>query len=266
MDRFVIVVFDDERKALEGSRALRELHREGSITLYADAVIAKDVSGKVCVQRAPASGLESSIFGQITGSLAGLLGGPAGLPLGAGTGALVGAACSLTRSGLDADFLDEVSRYLISGKAAIVSELDEEWQAPVDARMEELGGHVFRRNRIAVEDAFHGRELAAFRAELSALEAERDKAGEERKARLEQKLESERRRLEIKEDELEARIDMIRREGEAKLECLRQQLATAREDRKKRLERRLAGVRTDYRDRSMKLHHAWELTRSTLAH
>ena len=59
------------------------------------------------------------------------------------------------------DFLEEVSEYLLPGKTAVIAELDEEWQAPIDTRMEALGGHVFRRNRIAVEDAYYERQIAA---------------------------------------------------------------------------------------------------------
>jgi hypothetical protein len=45
---------------------------------------------------------------------------------------------------------------------------------------------------------------------------------------------------------------------------LQQQLTTARDERKQRLEKRLAEVRADYRERSEKLHQAWELTKSAL--
>jgi hypothetical protein len=45
---------------------------------------------------------------------------------------------------------------------------------------------------------------------------------------------------------------------------LQQQLTTARDERKQRLEKRLAEVRADYRERSHKLHQAWELTKSAL--
>lgn len=47
MDELVVAVFDDEKQASDATRALDELHREGSITLYGDAVIANDASGQV---------------------------------------------------------------------------------------------------------------------------------------------------------------------------------------------------------------------------
>src|SRR5437762_3140409 len=75
------------------------------------------------------------------------------------------------------------------GTTAVIAELDEEWQAPIDTRMEALGGHVFRGNRIAVEDAYYERQIAADREELAALEAELKKVSAERKARLEARIE-----------------------------------------------------------------------------
>jgi uncharacterized membrane protein len=59
---------------------------------------------------------------------------------GAGSGTLIGAAFDLARAGIAGDFLEEVSEYLLPGKAAVITELDEEWQAPIDTRMETLGG------------------------------------------------------------------------------------------------------------------------------
>ena len=263
MDKVMAVVFNDEKQAYEGLRAFRDLHGDGSITVYADAVVAKDGSGKVSV-RETGEGPDSTFFGLLTGSLVGLLGGPIGMAIGASTGTMIGAAFDLTRAGIASDFLEEVSEYLLPGKTAVIAELDEEWQAPIDTRMEALGGHVFRRNRIAVEDAYYERQLAAFRDELTALEAERDKASAERKARLEARIEDTRHKLQDKRDELQARIESVKREGEAKIESMQQQIKTARDERKQRLEKRLAEIRADYRQRADKLQQAWELTKSAL--
>jgi len=263
MDKVVAVVFDDEKQAYEGSRAFRDLHRDGSITLYSDAVVAKDASGVVSV-RETGEGPEGTFFGLLTGSLVGLLGGPIGVAVGASTGTMIGAAFDLTRAGIAGDFLEEVSEYLLPGKTAVIAELDEEWQTPTDTRMEALGGHVFRRNRIAVEDAYYEKQIAADREELAALKAELKQASAERKARLEARIEDTRRKLRNKQEQLKARIESTKREGDAKIKSLQEQLTTAREERKQRLEKRLAEVRADYRERSAKLHQAWELAKSAL--
>jgi uncharacterized membrane protein len=263
MDKVLAVVFSDEQQAYEGLRALRDLHTDGSINLYSHAVVAKDASGKVAVRETSESP-EGTLFGLLTGSLVGILGGPIGLAVGASTGTMIGATFDLARAGIDDEFLQEMSEYLLPGTAAVITEADEDWQAPIDTRMEALGGHVFRRNRIDVEDAYYEREIAAYHDELIALEAERQKASAERTARLEARIADTRHKLQDKRDELTARIESVKREGEAKIESLQQQLKTARDERKQRLEKRVAEIREEYRVRTEKLHQAWELTKAAL--
>ena len=150
-----------------------------------------------------------------------------GVAVGASTGTLAGAAFDLSRAGVNADFVDEISASLLPGTAAVLAEVDEDWQAPIDARMEALGGHVFRRNRIDVEDAYFARQDAAFRAELRALEAERQQAAAERKARLDAKIAETRHTLQEKQDAVKARVEAIEREGDARIEVLQKQAAHA---------------------------------------
>jgi uncharacterized membrane protein len=263
MDKVVAVVFNDENQAYEGLRAFRDLHADGSITLYSNSVVAKDASGKVEVREA-SENPEGTLFGLLTGSLIGILGGPLGMAIGASTGTMIGATFDLARAGINDDFVQEMSEYLLPGKTAVITEVDEEWQAPIDTRMEALGGQVFRRNRIEVEDAYYQRQIAAYHDELIALEAERQKASAERKARLEARIEDTRHKLQDKRDEIKARIESVKREGEAKIASLQQQLKTAQDERKQRVEKRLAEIRAEYRERSDKLHQAWELTKSAL--
>ena len=45
MDRMLVVVFDNESKACEGSRALQQLDEDGSIAVYAARVVAKNPDG-----------------------------------------------------------------------------------------------------------------------------------------------------------------------------------------------------------------------------
>ncbi|HVN30387.1 MAG TPA: DUF1269 domain-containing protein [Thermoanaerobaculaceae bacterium] len=264
MNKAAVVIFDSERQAYEGSRALRELHREGSITVYADAVITKDASGRVSLSGTPEPGPGGALSGFLIGSLVGLLGGPVGIAVGASSGTMIGAAFDLTRATVGDDFVAEVSKSLLPGKAAVVTEIDEEWQTPLDARMEALGGQVLRRNRIEVEDAFFEKEIAAYQAELDALEAELSKASAERKAHLEARVQASRRKLQAKREELKARIESVKQEGDAKVESLQQQIAAARDERREVLKQRLEKARAEYRERTAKLQQAWDLTKSAL--
>lgn len=86
MDKMLVVVFDSESQAYEGSKALQELQNEGSINLYAKAVIVRDTSGKVEVKQEGDMGPVGTAVGLLTGGLIGLIGGPIGIAIGASVG------------------------------------------------------------------------------------------------------------------------------------------------------------------------------------
>ncbi len=86
MDRMLVVVFDTESKAYEGKKALLQLEDEGSIVVYAYAVVAKNADGTASVKQSDDPGPLGSLVGTSLGSLIGLLGGPAGLAIGATVG------------------------------------------------------------------------------------------------------------------------------------------------------------------------------------
>jgi uncharacterized membrane protein len=262
MDKMLVVVFRDESKAYEGSKALRELHAEGSITLYAAAVIAKDALGKVTVKQAADQGPLGTLLGFSTGGLIGLLGGPAGLALGAATGSLTGSLYDLARAGISDDFLAEVSQHLLPGRTAVVAEIDEEWVTPVDSRMDTLGGVVFRRARGEFIDAQIEREIAADQAELAKLKAERDQAVGETKAKLQAKVDAAQQKLQARRDQYDKRTTAIKSEGEAKIKTLQEQAAKVKGDMKARLETRIAETRSDHNARVDKLSKAWQLVKS----
>ena len=52
MNKMLVGVFEREAAAFEGLSALKDLHRDGDITLYSSAVIAKDKNGKIEVKQA----------------------------------------------------------------------------------------------------------------------------------------------------------------------------------------------------------------------
>src|SRR5690349_10769777 len=138
MNKMLVAVFDTEPAAFEGLQALKDLHRDGDITLYATAVLVKDFSGAVSVQQTADVGPLGTAVGMLTGSATGLLAGeagaaaglaagaiagPIGVAVGFSLGALTGLMIDLSHSGVNVDFVDEVSKAMIPGKAAVVAEV-----------------------------------------------------------------------------------------------------------------------------------------------
>lgn len=265
MNKMIVTVFDDEKRAYEGLRALMALHNEGSLTLHAAAVIAKDVTGRVSVKEADDQGPAGTFFGLLTGSLIGLLAGPVGMVVGATAGAATGSIYDLATLGVGEDFLAEVSQNLTPGKVAVVADADEEWVTPLDSRLEALGGVVFRRARGEFIDAQIEREMAADRAELAALKAEYQQSVGEAKAKVKAKLDAAQKRFDARRALIEERIDAFEREGEAKIKALEEQAAKATGEMKAKLEQRIAEARADHKARSEKLHQAWQLVKEAAA-
>ena len=272
MNKVIFVAFDREQKAYEGARALHDMHRDGTITLYNDAVVVKEPGGNVAVRRAPDAEPLGTLGGMLTGGLIGVLGGPLGAAVGLGAGTLIGAAFDLTKEGVDLDFVDDVGARLEPGKAAVIAEIDEQWQVPLDTRMEALGGKLVRQTPTQIEDAYLEREIETAQKELAVLESETRaevKASEAEKARkraekLQAKIDAAKRKVEEKEDKLVGKLQSVKEEGEQKIAVLEAQKATATADSKALLERRLADLRTDYERRATRLQEA--LNRSKAAH
>ncbi len=264
MDKMMVVVFNSQKDAYEGARALKELHAMGDVVVYAMAVIAKDSQGKVVIKESSDEWPIGTTLGLATGALIGLLGGPVGVAIGSAAGTLGGSLVDLANVGIGADFLDDVARSLGSEKAAIVAEVEEQWVIPVDVRMEDLGGTVFRRSRRDVVDAQVERDIAAVNSDLDQLEAEVKRASGQSKAKLQAKVDATKQRLESVRNEAKSRTESLKREADAKIKSLKEQATKAQGEMKTRLEKRASEVKADYDARSSKLRQAWHLTKEAL--
>ncbi len=243
MDKMLVVIFDSESQAYEGTKALQELQNEGSINLYAKAVIVRDAAGKVVVKQQGDTGPVGTAVGLLTGSLIGMIGGPVGMAIGALAGSYGGLVYDVAHLGVGQDYLAEVERSLGPGKAAVVAEVWEEWTLPVDTRMEALGGVVYRRTRSEVLDIVMERDIAALKADLAELEAERDRATGEARAKLQKQVDATKGRLQATQDMLKAKIEENQKETDAKINSLQEQAAKAQGERKAKLEQRIAEIK-----------------------
>jgi uncharacterized membrane protein len=255
-NKVLVSVFDSERTAFEGLTALKELHRDGDITVYAATVIAKDPSGTVQVRQSADKGPIGTLVGIVTGGLVGLLGGPAGVAVGAYVGGFGGLMYDLFNAGVSIDFVDEVGASLLPGKAAVIADVDETWVTPVDTRLGSLGGITFRRYSGEVIDDELVRETDAARMELEQLHDELRDASGEAKANVEKAIDGQRRKLEALNDRIEKRLAEEKAEFEARLATLREQQAKAREGMRQQIEARMAELKASFEARRAKLDEA----------
>ncbi len=200
MERMLVVVFDNEKKAFEGRSALRQLEAEGNLTIYQGAVILKHADGTVSVKQIDDSAPVNTLTGTAVGALIGVLGGPVGVALGAAGGLGVGVLYDADTLQVGEDFVEDVSKSLAPNKVAVIAEVEEAWTTPVDTRMEELGGTVFRRALWLVQEQVRREEIAAMKADLAEFKSEVSKAHADRKAKLQKKI-----------AQLEAKIDAVQK-------------------------------------------------------
>jgi uncharacterized membrane protein len=265
MNKMLVAVFDSEEVAVEGLSALKGLHNDGDITVYATAVLVKDVSGKVSIKQAADQGPIGAGLGMLTGSMVGLLAGPVGLAVGASLGTLTGLIFDLNKSGIDVQFVDDVSKALSPGKAAVLADVEESWAAPVDTRVGKLGGMVFRRLRSEVVEDQLVRESAAFQAEVKQLKEEQAQARAENKAAIQAQIDEAKKKAQVMQDQAKGRIDQAQREAEAKITALQGQLKQASDRQKAKIEKRIAEVKADLGARGAKLQEAGRLAKEALA-
>jgi uncharacterized membrane protein len=264
MDKMLVAVFNDEKQAYEGRRALGDLDADGAITVYSTAVIVKDAKRGISVKQSADQGPLGTAVGLFTGSLLGLLAGPAGFAIAAGAGTLGGLVYDLAKLGVNDDFLREVGEQLGPGKVAVVAEVFEEWVTPVDSRLEALGGVVFRRARGEVLDAQIERDITALKSEVLGLKAEWTNAAATERARLDKRLDDAKKKLKAAQDRARAAIDATEKEAASRLKTLEAKAAKAQGAAKEKIEHRVAEARADYHQRSEKLRQAWELAAQAL--
>ena len=278
MNKMLIAVFDNKESALDGLTALRNLNLLGSITLYSAVIVDMDESGESSVRHTADGGPYGIATGLGVGAMLGLLLGP----LGATTGAAVSAAASgavfggalgslsgvlvdLHDARVDADFVEEVKEALGPGKAAVIAEVEEYAVTPVDDRLDECGGLVFRRLRYEAADDHYRREAEAFDAELRQLTAELEEATGDEKEQIQAKISMTQSKLRAINERTRSKRDQIKTEADEKLDALAMQLSEAEERNRARIEARIDEVKADYESRGRKLQDAWQLTQDALA-
>jgi uncharacterized membrane protein len=233
MERMLVVVFDNEKKAFEGKSALRQLELDGSISIYAGAVVAKQADDTVSVKQLDEDAPIGTLTGTAVGSLIGLLGGPAGVAIGALSGLTFGAFYDIDTARVGEDFVDDVSKSLMPNKVALIAEIDEEWTTPVDTRMEALGGVVFRRALWEVREKSDDEDVAAMKADLAQFKSEIAKAHGERRAKLQRKLDQLQAKIEAQQKKATERREAFEARQKAKRAILKKNAAATGQALKK---------------------------------
>jgi uncharacterized membrane protein len=253
MENVLVVVFDNERTAYEGLNYLNQLDCDGVIDIYAGSVIAKETDGRVTEKGRQGDFAFHTIAGSALGGLTGLLGGPAGFGIGATVGGLTGIIRDLHAAGVDSHFIDEVAAVLKPGKSAMVADVNEEWTTPIDTRMAELGGLLFRTVKQDFEYELRAYEITEISGQIEQLKAELAAAAADRKTKIQAQIDGLTQKLQGAETEAEHYAQQIKRETEAKVQVLQKKAATAQGEAKANINVQIGQFRKQYEDSVAKL-------------
>jgi len=240
MERMVVVVFDNELKAYDGSRVLKELDAENSISIHAKAVIMKNADGKVEIKDEGDEFPIRTVSGTAIGALVGLLGGPIGLGIGAVAGTFTGLILDMNRAGINAEFLDDVSNKLTPGKWAVIADISEDWETPLDTRMAALGGNVFRTTRQKVVTEQDAKDVAAMKADIAHLKAEQAKSKADQKVKIQAKIDKLNTKVHTKLEQAKQRSERRQAEVKAKIGALEKKASKAKGEPKAKIEARIS--------------------------
>jgi uncharacterized membrane protein len=257
MEKIMVIVFEDETKAYEGIKKLKQLDADGSITIHQSVLARKNKDGTL--QTDDKSLLDfpvQTLAGTGLGALIGLLGGLPGVLIGAATGATLGVIGDGAVGTLDSDFLKEVNAELKPGAAAVALDLSEEWVTPIDTELTPLSKTISRRMKIDVEDDLLSRRADASDKELAALEKELKQAGADNKVKVQKRIDELKARVKRDVARADDRQKQLKTESQAKVDSLHKKLTAAAKDGKAKIQARLNALEKADQEFSDRMDHA----------
>jgi uncharacterized membrane protein len=265
MSTFIVSIFSDEAKAYDAVRALNELHMEGSISVYDTSVVQRKPGGQLEVKQRGPGAAETTGIGALIGALVGMFGGPLGIAVGAAAGTALGGTTALVRGDTSDEFLEDIARTMKPGDFAVLADVSETWTAPIDTRIQALGGTVLREKRSDYVDTLMEKRAEAFKSAVQERKTEHASHKAERmQGRLDDYMYETRERLQRMADKVHDRLDSTKAEMQRKLGALEEQAKKAEPDVKQQIEQHITDIRNDFTERERKLSHAYELAQEAL--
>jgi uncharacterized membrane protein len=265
MSTFVVSIFSNEAKAYEAVHAFEQLHMEGTISVYETTVVQRGPDGGLVTKQPGDGGFATTGIGMLVGGLLGILGGPVGIAVGAVAGTTLGATAALVKGDVSEEFLEDIAKTMKPGDYAVLAEVSETWTAPIDTRIQALGGTVLRERRSDYTDAMIAKRTEAFSNEIRDRKAERaSRKAERMEGKLDDHIGEARERLQRVAGRAHDRLDSIKADLEKKLGALEEQAKKAKPEVKKEIEQHIVDVRKDFTERERKLSQAFELAQQAL--
>ncbi len=266
MNKMVVVVFKNETDAFKGLDGLKELHEEGTITLFSSAIAVKDHLDIVSMKNMEGQGASKTFAGMALGSLIGLLGGPAGLAAGAFAGSMTGLLFDMNNAGVNGEFIDDVSDAMKPNSVTLLAEIDEEKIIPLDTKMEACHGLIFRRLLKETENDQLIREISLNVDEMEHLKTElNDDEDTQTHTKIKDNILKIKQKLKILEKRTHTKLEDAKIEYNGKESILRDQFKAANDHKKEKIEKKQERLEEEYKTHFEKLNEAYQSVKSALS-
>lgn len=167
--------------------------------------------------------------------------------------------------GVGANFVQEATAQLADGKSVVLAEIDEDWEVPLDTRIDEIGATIIRTWRSDFENRQVEAVLEQERKEYAAAKAEWEASKAEAKEKTRKRLDDAKAKLEETEKRIKDNIDKFDADTRAKVDTLKLQISSASSEANTKLQERVDAVREERAKRSSKLNQAWSLAKEALS-
>jgi uncharacterized membrane protein len=255
MTKFAVAVFPDENGAYEGVAAFKDLHNEGIISVFETVVARRESGGRITFKHRDKkrihaiAGLEA-LLGGILGSFLGPWAAAGGVVAGSGVGWMLG----YVHKQFTNDLIENLAGDLKPGMFAVVAEISEQWNAPLDKRIEELGGRLRRERRRDVIEDLITKKMKHDCRRLRTQQRRHDEAG----------LRLARDKIERNTRTARHQLRRTKRDLREKVGILKKQERHATPQQKSRIDQRISQVRDEAARRGKKLQRACAMADETL--
>ena len=264
MDKMIVIVFTNETNAFNGLTELKNLHRNGDITLYNEMVISKDDRGEISTKDIKDDGPIGTFMGMSVGALLGMFGGPVGMLAGMSGGALAGMFYDINEADIDIEFVDEVSKKMVPGTVAILADVNEEWTTPIDSKMVESGGVVFRQLRRDVEDNQIEQRINKEQESIEKFKKELQASKDDAKDKINEHINKAKENLVSLSERAKKKEESLKEDMQRKIETLEGQVKDLDQKNRDKINQMIERVKTEYNTKIDKLHRAFEAAKVEL--
>ena len=143
-ENFVVITFDDEKNAIEGSHKLQDLAVRGDIAMGYSIILRKGQDGTIEVLKETTVNGVHTWTGMFIGMWVGIFLGPLGFLISFLAGTAIGAGVGYSKDKSQNNFAIKVKERLDNGKISIVANCDESNPVFLDNAMKEFNGEITR--------------------------------------------------------------------------------------------------------------------------